>query len=115
MNGKTKYLQQFRKVLKQKTNFPIGMLVYFGPDKVTISKIIAAVIIAKDSEPILQSWEGTGISIDPNTSVDIGRFFKENQVVEVIMPDGVVGCPHEEGVDYPIGGQCPHCPFWAEN
>jgi hypothetical protein len=115
MNDKTKHLRELGKVLKQKTNFPIGMLVYFGPDDSTISKIIAAVILTKDSEPILQSWEGTGIGMNPTTSVDIGRFFTENQVVEVIMPDGVVGCQHEEGIDYPIGGQCPHCPFWAKN
>ena len=26
---------------------------------------------------------------------------------------GVAGCPHEEGKDYPRGGDCPFCPFWA--
>ena len=24
-----------------------------------------------------------------------------------------LGCPHEEGVDYPEGQICPQCPFWA--
>ena len=24
----------------------------------------------------------------------------------------VVGCPHEEGIDFPLGGDCPLCPFW---
>jgi hypothetical protein len=115
MNRKTKHLIQLREVLNQKSVFPIGMLVYFGPDNVTISKIIAAVILAKDSNPILRSWEGIGIGMDLKASTEIGQFFKDNHVVDIIMPDGVVGCPHEEGVDYPIGDNCPHCPFWAEN
>jgi hypothetical protein len=25
----------------------------------------------------------------------------------------MLGCPHEEGVDYPMGRTCPRCPFWA--
>jgi hypothetical protein len=24
-----------------------------------------------------------------------------------------LGCPHEEGIDYPDGQVCPQCPFWA--
>jgi len=28
------------------------------------------------------------------------------------MTNGVIGCPHEEGIDYPLGEDCPFCPFW---
>jgi hypothetical protein len=28
------------------------------------------------------------------------------------MVDRVIGCPHEEGIDYE-GPTCPHCPYWA--
>jgi hypothetical protein len=24
----------------------------------------------------------------------------------------VIGCPHEEGIDFPEGQECPYCPFW---
>ena len=27
--------------------------------------------------------------------------------------DRIIGCPHEEGIDYPMGRTCPRCPFWA--
>jgi hypothetical protein len=23
-----------------------------------------------------------------------------------------MGCPHEEGEDFPVGEDCPFCPFW---
>jgi hypothetical protein len=28
------------------------------------------------------------------------------------MTDRIIGCPHEEGIDYE-GAACPACPFWA--
>jgi len=33
----------------------------------------------------------------------------------VVMTEGVVGCPHEEGDDYPWGEACPDCTFWQEH
>lgn len=29
------------------------------------------------------------------------------------MTKGMMGCPQEEGIDYPMGEACPQCPFWA--
>jgi hypothetical protein len=31
----------------------------------------------------------------------------------VTMTDRIIGCPHEEGIDYPEGECYPLCPFWA--
>ena len=28
------------------------------------------------------------------------------------MTDRIIGCPHEEGIDYE-GSVCPRCEFWA--
>jgi hypothetical protein len=36
-------------------------------------------------------------------------------VKEVVMTGGIVGCPHEEGIDYPLGEDCPHCPYWSQS
>ncbi len=35
----------------------------------------------------------------------------EHQVRSVAMADGIIGCPHQEGVDYE-GEWCPVCEFW---
>ena len=29
------------------------------------------------------------------------------------MMEEIFGCPHEEGIDYPVGEECPECPYWA--
>jgi hypothetical protein len=35
-------------------------------------------------------------------------------VKSVLMTDGIIGCPHEEGIDYPEGEASPECPYWRE-
>jgi len=30
----------------------------------------------------------------------------------IVMTDRIIGCPHEEGIDYQEP-TCPLCPFWA--
>ena len=41
------------------------------------------------------------------------HFIQKYGVKSVVMPDRIIGCPHEEGVDYPEGQSCPQCPYWA--
>ena len=114
MNHANKLLLHLRSVLKEKTNYPIGALVYFGPDDQTVTKIIAVVIQSSDTDPFLRSWGGNGVTTNGDVILEIGSYFKKFQVNEVVMTEGVVGCPHEEGVDYPAGEACPYCPFWSE-
>ena len=41
------------------------------------------------------------------------EFFTEHGVKSVATSEGNMGCPHEEGEDFPEGEDCPFCPFWA--
>jgi hypothetical protein len=41
------------------------------------------------------------------------RFMEEHAAKSVVGVDRIIGCPHEEGVDYPEGQSCPQCLFWA--
>jgi hypothetical protein len=40
-------------------------------------------------------------------------FIEQHTAKTVVVADRIIGCPHEEGIDYPEGKQCPACPFWA--
>jgi hypothetical protein len=115
MSHTTTLLKHLRTALQRKTNYPLGTLVYYGPDDQTPTKIVAVVLPAPDINPILEKWDGDGIATDPQTAAQIGLFFQKHQVQEVVMTGGIVGCPHEEGVDYPLGEDCPYCPFWAKS
>jgi hypothetical protein len=39
-------------------------------------------------------------------------FIAEAGALSVVITDRIVGCPHEEGIDYQ-GPTCPAGPFWA--
>ena len=41
------------------------------------------------------------------------KFVQEHAAKPVVMTDGIIGCPHEEGIDYTEGTACPHCSFRA--
>jgi hypothetical protein len=92
--------------------FPIGTIVYYGPDDQTVTKIVAGVLVAKDAEILFRKWYGEGIVQDPAVIAEVGQFFQGHQVTKVIMTGSVAGCAHEEGIDYPIGDECPCCPYW---
>ena len=113
-NQRNQYQQHFRKAI-QKGNYPIGTISYYGPDNQTVTKIVAAVLPDKETNPILKKFIGEGVAKNPEVAAAIGVFFQEQQVQNVVMTEGIVGCPHEEGVDYPSGESCPECSFWAEN
>jgi len=50
---------------------------------------------------------------DPIISSEILKFINDHGAKSVVATGGIIGCPHEEGVDYPEGAVCPQCPFWA--
>ena len=40
-------------------------------------------------------------------------FISDYRVKRIAESDRIIGCPHEEGIDYPMGRTCSQCPFWA--
>jgi hypothetical protein len=48
----------------------------------------------------------------PDVNQQIVEFIERHHVDQVAMADRIIGCPHEEGIDYPEGEACPQCPFW---
>jgi hypothetical protein len=62
----------------------------------------------------LRRWfsDSGDVREDQKITEEITAFLKERGVVESAVADRIIGCPHEEGVDYPMGGVCPQCSFW---
>ena len=106
------YLKHFREAIQKQNSYPIGTIAYYGPDDQTITKIVAGILLNESTNPILKKWYGDGVAEDTATVGEIGKFFQENEVQNIVMTEGIIGCPHEEGVDYPAGESCPDCPFW---
>ena len=63
----------------------------------------------------LERWsssDGSDLRDTDDTMLRIDTLVKEWGAKSVVMPSAIIGCPHEEGIDYPEGESCPECPFW---
>ena len=62
----------------------------------------------------LRRWfsEESDIRNDTGVAEEVLAFIDTAGAKTVAMVDRIIGCPHEEGVDYE-GSTCPACPFWA--
>lgn len=100
-----------------KSAYPAATLAFYGPDDRLATKATAVVILSEDDDrpAATQAWysEDTDIREDAEIRRQIMEFLQSESVQRVVMADRIIGCPHTEGIDYPQGEVCPHCPFWA--
>lgn len=92
--------------------FPIGTIALYGPDDKQTTKIVAGVILERNAEAMIERWVGSDVMENPKVQNGIQAFFTKHGVKSVAAADENMGCPHEEGEDFPVGGDCPFCPFW---
>jgi hypothetical protein len=97
---------------EQQVEYPVGTVAFYGPDDRRTTKIAAGVIEQEGAEPIMKRWVGTDVTTSPKVQQELQEFFRQHGVRSVGMSDGNMGCPHEEGEDFPLGEDCPFCPFW---
>ena len=95
--------------------YPLATVAYYGPDDQFASKVAVGILVGDDEMKTLKRWfaETTDVRLDNKINREIARFIKNHKVRSVAITDGIIGCPHEEGKDYPTGEVCPECPFWA--
>lgn len=96
-------------------DFPIGTIAFYGPTDRFATKVAVGVVDAKRRVIALERWFSSGQDVreDEEISRKIAAFLQSHHVSRIVMSERIIGCPHEEGIDYPEGGTCPKCPFWA--
>jgi hypothetical protein len=97
--------------------YPLATIAFYGPTNELASKVAVAIILKADAEPVaIQRWFGNGpdVRMDPIIAAAILTMLAEHKALTVVMTRGIIGCPHEEGIDYPEGTPCPACPFWKD-
>jgi hypothetical protein len=95
--------------------YPVATVAFYGPDDRRASKVAVGVIMGEDEDPaVMKRWfsDTADVRRDPAIGAEIVQFIKDNSAKSVGAYDGIIGCPHEEGVDYPEGEWCPQCPYW---
>ncbi|HEX6910426.1 MAG TPA: hypothetical protein VF142_08525 [Longimicrobium sp.] len=93
----------------------MGTLIFYGPDNRHASKAVASVLAYEGDEPLLRKWfqDRVDVRVDRRIGAEVAQFFRRHAPSRIVVMDAIFGCPHEEGIDYPHGGVCPQCPYWA--
>ena len=109
-----RHLKRLRKKAKRgMRGWPLATIAFYGPDLSRASKAAVGIMAYDGAEPELRSWllDTGDVRRDPAVAAEILAFIEEHGAVSVAMADGIMGCPHQEGIDYE-GEWCPVCEFW---
>ncbi len=114
------FREQARKRLTKKAKkgfrgFPVATVAFYGPDNRRASKLAVGIVLAENQELVeLKRWfaEQGDVREDIRVAEEVLAFMEGFGVRSVAMVDRIIGCPHEEGIDY-HGSICPLCPYWA--
>ena len=95
--------------------YPVATIAFYGPTAERASKVAVGIVAREGVEPhVLETWrnEERDLRHDDEIGHEIASFLREHQAMSVVMVDRIIGCPHEETIDYPEGESCPQCPYW---
>jgi hypothetical protein len=111
--------ERFRKRIGKKARrgfrgWPTATIAFYGPDLGRASKVAVCIFrFEGDEDGDMRAWlsDETDVRHDPAISLEILQFIEDHDARSVAMTDGIIGCPHQEGIDYE-GEWCPVCEFW---
>lgn len=103
---------RFRKLVAENQTYPLATITYHGPSPEEANTMIVGILEGQDKEPVIRQWSGNAISENVDAAREIASFIKDHAVSRVITSEWVLSCPHEAGVDFPQGEDCPFCPDW---
>src|SRR2546428_5930724 len=96
--------------------YPVATVAFYGPDNTRASKVAVGIVPAENAEVSAMERffsDDVDVRMDPGIGNQVLKFLESQAVRSVVVSDGIIGCPHEEGIDYPEGASCPQCPYWA--
>ena len=108
---------RLQKLQSRRTGWPAATLALYGPNDAVASKMVITILKSEGAEPeSMQTWrrEGGDIRDDARVTAEARAFLDAHGVRRVMTADRIIGCPHQEGIDYE-GRYCPDpaCGFWV--
>ncbi len=99
------------------TKYPLATIAAYGPDNRRATKLVVGILRrARQKDPNqMRTWSSDAGDVrnDPVIAAEVADWLHSQGIKETLDYDRIIGCPHEEGIDYPMGRTCPRCPFWA--
>jgi hypothetical protein len=103
-----------KKVKKGFKGYPIATIALYGPTDKKATKLVVGIVRRErgEAEQMKKWYSDNDVVKESGVFEEVLEFIKTNDAKSVVMADRIIGCPHEEGIDYPEGESCPLCPFW---
>jgi len=110
-----RFLKRLRKRAKKgRRGWPMATIAFYGPNLSQATKV-AVGVLPTETGPVEEMHDWTvdpgDIRKDAGIAREILEFIETHGVLSVVMTDRIIGCPHQEGIDYE-GEWCPVCQFW---
>ena len=105
-----------RRAQKGFQGYPLGIIAFYGhTDKIATKAVIGIVDKAGESPNKIKKWiyEDGDLRKDVPSIKKLFRYIEAHKVISVALTPGIYYCPHEPGIDFPVGGSCMLCPFWS--
>jgi hypothetical protein len=101
---------------QHRSEYPLATVASYGPDASRATKLVVSIVErpgARDDAP-MRTWtsETSDVRHDPAIAREVVDFIAKHGARRTVTADRIIGCPHQEGIDYPLGRTCPRCPFW---
>jgi hypothetical protein len=110
-----RFLKRLRKKARRGLRgWPIATIAFYGPNLSQATKVAVGIVPSENAEvKELRDWkvDSGDIRADSGIAREILEFMEQHGVLSVAMTDAIIGCPHQEGIDYE-GEWCPACEFW---
>jgi hypothetical protein len=103
-----------KKARKGMRGWPVATIAFYGPNLSQATKVAVGIVPSENAEvKTMRDWkvERGDVRTDPGIAREILEFIQEQGALSVAMAGGIIGCPHQEGIDYQ-GEWCPVCTFW---
>jgi hypothetical protein len=96
--------------------WPVATIAFYGPDLSRATKAAVGIVPAEGGEPSeMLNWsvETRDVRNDLAVLGELLGLIESQGALTVIIADGIMGCPHQQGIDYE-GDYCPNpaCAFW---
>ena len=103
-----------KKARKGQRGYPVATVAFYGPDNTRASKVVCGIFESEgaEAEPMKKWFTESDAMKSEAILGQVLSFIEDNGAVTVALAESIMGCPHEEGIDYPEGESCPKCPYW---
>lgn len=117
LTGLAPRMDPMRASKSSRAKYPLATISAYGPDTTRATKLVVGILRharQQDANP-MRTWSSDADDVrnDPAIAADLADWLRSEGVTNTVSYDRIIGCPHQEGIDYPLGRTCPQCPFWA--